>query len=179
MNKKSLLLYGGAAAGLGLLFSGGMLSKKKTLVSTSNSKSLKKQEICKTVPEYMKPLVPIVGEDAVCIISTDPIWSELCDRASEFYVLCKDEFKEFLMAVAGVVAFQISLRVNEEKITLGVPRKFRVKLHAVVESVRLMRAAVEDRCSSAIDDFDEVAAEIQRTHDDFAYNMQLEASNEA
>jgi hypothetical protein len=48
-----------------------------------------------------------------------------------------------------------------------------------VEAVRVMRAAVEDKCASALDEFDEVAADIQRTHDDYAYNMLLDAQSRA
>lgn len=162
--QRKLLAYGGAAAGVGLILTGlTMRTAKKT------SKA--------SIPDYVKPLAALVGEETVLVISTDPHWTELCDRASEFSALCRDEFKDLLRAVASVVAFQLSLQVNGSKLTLGTPRIFRTRLHAVVEAVRIMRAAVEDKCPSALDDFDEVAADIQRAHDDSAYNMQLEAAS--
>jgi hypothetical protein len=158
---KSFLLAGGAAAGLGLLMSKQFKRKKK------------EEEI--SVPSYLKPLVVIGGEKLIALISTDSVWSELCDRLSEFYPIAKEEFKSFLEAVGGVVAFKVAMQVNENETKLGTPRMFRKKLHAVVESVRLMRYVVEDKCSTLLDDFDEVASDIQRTHDDEAYNMLLES----
>ena len=156
------ILACGTLAGLGLL-------------ATSFNK--KRKEAKPALPSSIEPLLEFVQEDILSIISTDPTWTELCDRASEFTVLYKDSIVDFLHSVAAVVAFKISLRVNKQKISLGTPRIFRTKLHAVVECVRNMRAAVQDKCSSALDDFDEIAADIQRTHDDEAYNMQLEAMN--
>jgi hypothetical protein len=168
IKKMNSLAYGGAAAGIGLIFAG------LTMRPNSTAKKLAKK---RTVPNFAKPLVKLVGEETVLMICMDPTWAELCDRASEFYVLAKDEFKDLLQAVAAVVAFQIALQVNGGVPSLGTPRLFRTKLHAVVEAVRLMRAGVEHKCPSALDDFDEIAADIQRTHDDAAYNMQLEASS--
>lgn len=159
--------YGGAAAGVGLIVAG------LTMRTSGRGKIAKKRSI----PDYMKPLLPIVGEETVAMISTDSTWAELCDRASEFFILCKPEFKELLVAVAGVVAFQVALQINGNAFNHGTPRLFRTKLHSVVEAVRLMRAAVEDKCPSALDDFDEIAADIQRTHDDAAYNMQLDVAS--
>ena len=159
---KSLLLAGGAAAGLGLYMSKQLKKKKQ-----------EKEEV--SIPSYLKPLVAIGGEKIVALISTDPLWSELCDRASEFYTIAKEEYKTFLNAVANVVAFKIAMQVNENETKMGTPRLFRNKLHAVVESVRMMRFVIEDKCISSLDDFDEVASDIQRTHDDEAYNMLLES----
>ncbi len=156
---KSFLFAGGAAAAAGLLMSKHLKSKKKE----------------ESVPSYLKPVVIIGGEKLVALISSDPLWSELCDRASEFYTIAKEEYKVFLEAVGGVVAFKVAMQVNETEAKLGTPRLFRNKLHAVVESVRMMRYVVEDKCPSVLDDFDEIASDIQRTHDDEAYNMLLES----
>ena len=109
------------------------------------------------------------------MLALDPAWTELCDRAGEFATIAKDEFKALLLAVAKVVAFQVSVQVNGNRVTPGTPRLFRERLHAVIEAVRLMRAAVADKCPSALTDFDDVAADIQRTHDDYAFNMLLES----
>jgi hypothetical protein len=158
--KNKLLAYGGAAAGVGLIVTA-VTMRRKPQTSTE-------------IPQYVQHLTALVGEDTMRMISTDPAWTELAERASEFYVLAPEEFKELLRAIAHVVAFQMSLQVNR-KMTFGTPRLFRTKLHAVVEAVRTMRAVVADKCVSAIDDFDEVAADIQRAHDDAAYNVQLEA----
>jgi hypothetical protein len=165
MNKK-LFAYGSAAAGAGLILAGLTGMRKRKVVKPKKH----------NIPDYLTSLIPIAGQEVVGLISFDPQWAELCDRASEFYVLAKEEFKNLLFAVAGVVAFQLSIQVNQTKPSLGTPRMFRTKLHAVVEAVREMRATVEEKCSSALDDFDEVAADIQRSHDDAAYNMQLECS---
>ena len=164
--KEEMLAYGGAAIGVVLIASSVNQLRKKSKYPS------KKTTI---IPSSIDPLKEYVSEEVLLMISTDSTWTELCDRASEFIVLYKEEMIEFLHAVAEVIAFQVSLNVEGKTITFGTPRIFRKKLHAVVEAVRVMRAAVQDKCSSALDDFDEIAADIQRTHDDEAYNMQLSA----
>jgi len=165
MLQNKFLAYGGALAGVGLIAS--------SLGQLRKARCVPKKKI--SMPSSIEPLKEFVDEEILLIIATDSTWTELCDRASEFIVLYKDEMVDFLNAVAAVVAFQVSLQVNGGHISLGTPRIFRTKLHAVVEAVRVMRAAVQHKCSSALDDFDELAADIQRTHDDEAYNMQLAA----
>lgn len=162
---------GGCVAGAGLL------ATSVAMATKPRSSSAAVPAAAARIPEYVLPLVDLVGEDAVAMIAMDPTWTELCDRAADYCLLARDELKELLLAVARVVAFQVSMQVNGAPLTLGTPRKFRRQLHAVVEAVRIMRAAVEDKCASALDDFDEVAADIQRTHDDYAYNMLLDAQS--
>jgi len=164
--KEEMKAIGTAAAGVGLI-----------AIGLANMRAPKGASKSATLPSYLKPLTSIVGDDAVAVIAMDPQWSELADRASEFYVIAKEEFKDLLLAIASVVAFQVSLQVNSKKINFGTPRLFRTKLHAVVEAVRDMRYTVEQCCPSALDDFDEIAADIQRSHDDAAYNMQLESAS--
>lgn len=165
--QKNLILVGGSLASLGIIATGvANLTKKKQIIVKKSS-----------LPSSIEPLKEYVDEELLLIIATNSTWTELCDRISEFVVLYKEEIVDFLKAVASVVAFHISMQVNGRKISLGTPRLFRTKLHAVVEAVRTMRAAVQHKCSSVLDDFDEVAADIQRTHDDEAYNMQLEAGS--
>ncbi len=165
------IAIGGCVAGAGLLAT--------SVAMASKSKRCDAAPSAARIPEYVLPLVDLVGEDAVAVIAMDPTWTELCDRAADYAALARDELKELLLAVARVVAFQVSLQVNRAPLTLGTPRVFRSRLHAVVEAVRVMRAAVEDKCASALDEFDEVAADIQRTHDDYAYNMLLDAQSRA
>jgi hypothetical protein len=50
-------------------------------------------------------------------------------------------------------------------------------MHAIIEAVRNMRAAIEAKFPASMDDFDDVAADIQRTHDDYCANMLLEAKS--
>jgi hypothetical protein len=166
-SSKKALAFGGIAAGAGLLYVA-VNGKKKQLIIDKEPKK-------RSIPEYMKPLTKLVGEDTVETISNDPAWTELADRASEFYPLAVDEFKELLGAIANVVDYQKTV-ATEGKLTFGTPRLFRTKLHAVVEAVRNMRAEIELRSPGTLLDFDDVAADIQKAHDDAAYNMLLESS---
>jgi hypothetical protein len=135
------------------------------------------EETQKPSNNYLPHLKLMLGKETVEMLSLDKTWGDLVDRVhSEFYVLCKDYFEEFATNVAGVVAFLVSLKVNKN-MTFGTPRLFRQKLHPVIESIRKMRFVVEKSAPSALMDFDELAAEIQRTHDDAANNIQLEATS--
>ena len=96
---------------------------------------------------------------------------------SDFQNMCKEEYKEFLVAVAGAIGFMISIKLNGGEIKLGTPRLFRKTSHPIIEAVRTMRAVLSVKCPSALVDFDEIAAEVQRTHDDNALNLQLEAGS--
>lgn len=163
MNSKVLQTIGGVVLGGTLYYA---------MTRSGNEKT--KQT---SVPSYLEPIVPLVGEKVAAIIGTDSLWGELCDRAAEFAPLCKDEYSNFLMAVAGVIGFKLSLQVNNTKLTLGTPRLFRRKLHAVIEEVRNMRAEIEEKSASSLDDFDFIASDIQKLHDDESYNNYQECSS--
>jgi hypothetical protein len=130
-----------------------------------------------TVPSYLEHLVPTVGAKVAAIVGTDSLWGELCDRAAEFAPLARNEYANFVHAVAGVVGFKLSLKVNKTKLTLGTPRLFRAKLHAVIEEIRNMRAEIEEKSPSSLEDFDYIAADVQKLHDDEAYNNYQECSS--
>ena len=167
---KKAAAIGGIAAGAGLLLAGVQkMSGKNKLKGGEDAKKVR------NVPDYVKPLINLVGEETIASISKDPSWTELCDRAADFYSLSVLEFKELCYAIADVVEFQVSLN-QEKKINLGTPRLFRQKLHAVVEAVRNYRAGIELKCASALNDFDDVASDIQKAHDDAANNIFLESS---
>lgn len=170
------IAIGGVAVGAGLFLIGvqKMFSKPNQLSGGGKGtiKAIKKQSI----PDYIKPLVKLVGEETVLSISKDANWTELCDRAAEFYSLSVLEFKELCYAIAEVVEFQLKVHEDSSKITLGTPRIFRSKLHAVVEAVRNYRAGIELKSTSALNDFDDIASDIQRAHDDAAYNILLEST---
>lgn len=171
---KKAAAIGGIAAGAGLLLAGVQrMSGKNKLKGGKVEVEAKK---AKNVPDYVKPLINLVGEETIASISKDPAWTELCDRAADFYSLSVLEFKELCYAIADVVEFQMSLHQEKTKMNLGTPRLFRQKLHAVVEAVRNYRAGIELKCASALNDFDDVASDIQKAHDDAANNIFLESS---
>jgi len=163
---RKAVTYGGIAAGAGILYMA--LNSKKKVAPYAEPKK-------RAIPEYIRPLTKIVGEDTIETISADSSWAELADRASEFYPLAVQEFKELLETIANVVEYQKKV-AEEGKLSFGTPRIFRSKLHAVVEAVRNMRAEIEFKSPGTLNDFDDVAADIQKAHDDAAYNMLLESS---
>lgn len=158
------LAVGGLIAGSGLLYASmnGYFTSK---VSSSDV----------VIPEFAKPFLEFVDEETVKNICLDSTWSELCDRSADFAIIAKDEFADLLVAVADAVEYQQAIEHQTIKLSHGSPRIYRKYMHAVIEAVRCMRAAIEHKFSSSLDDFDEVAADIQRTHDDYCGNMLLEA----
>jgi hypothetical protein len=157
------LAVGGLVAGGGLIYAGisGYFGKKD-----ENG----------PIPEYAKPFLDLVDEKVVRDLIKDSTWAELCDRAGDFATIAKDEFVELLLAVSSAVLFATELEKGK-KMTHGTPRIYRSRMHAIIEAVRNMRAAIESKFPASMDDFDDVAADIQRTHDDYSANMLLEAQS--
>ena len=160
MLKKNLVLCGGVVLGVGMMYAGYKYIPPK-------------KELKSKISNNLKALKNIVEDQVLYSLSSDPLWEELADRASEFRLLCPNQFKELVIAMANVVEFEIQVTGN---LTRGTPRMFRTYLHEVVECVRDMRAEIEHKCASALNDFDEIAADIQKTHDDVALNMQYDCA---
>lgn len=152
--------YGGLAAGLGIVY-GSFLAFKK------NSE--------KYLSDSTLPLLEFADEDTLLEINQDNAWMELCDRMAEFATLCKDDYSNFLLSVAEAVKFQREVDTKQRILNIGTPRLFATKLHAIIEDVRSMRACLVDKAAYVIDDFDEVASDVQKKHDDEASNMILQS----
>jgi hypothetical protein len=150
------VFVGGAVAAVAGLFLYSTTAKKTTNVKPSLN---------------VEDLEKIVGRDTAQMLSLDPTWLDLVDRLGEFAPFAKDEYKEVVIAAARVVAFNAALSLNKIKLSFGTPRKFRTRLHAVIEAVRCMRAQLEHAFPTCLEDFDEVAAEVQTTHNDYNNNM--------
>jgi hypothetical protein len=149
----SKVLLGGAVGAAGLY-----------LYSKTRSSNVK------TTPN-VDDLEKIVGKETAQMLSLDSTWLDLVDRLGEFALFAKEEYKEVVLAAAGVVAFNTAVSLSKIKLSFGTPRKMRAKLHAVIEAVRCMRAQLDLTFPSCLDDFDEVAAEVQTTHNDYNNNM--------
>jgi hypothetical protein len=134
---------------------------------TFKPKTSDKQQNAVNVDDLEK----IVGRDTAQMIALDPTWLDLIDRLGEFALFAREEYKDVVIAAARIVAFNVSLSLKQTKLSFGTPRKFRAKLHAVIEAVRCMRAQLDISFPSCLEDFDEVAAEIQTTHNDYNNNM--------
>lgn len=149
------VFVGGAVAAVAGLFLYSTTKKTTNLKPSLNVEDLEK----------------IVGRDTAQMLSLDSTWLDLVDRLGEFAPFAKDEYKEVVIAAARVVAFNAALSLNKIKLSFGTPRKFRTRLHAVIEAVRCMRAQLEHAFPTCLEDFDEVAAEVQTTHNDYNNNM--------
>lgn len=123
------------------------------------------------LPSYLLPLKNLVPEEVLENIALDSTWADIVDRLSEFAVMTKPEYTLFLLAVADVTKYYHLLLTKEIQLSKKTPRVFRTYLHQVIECVRLMRAALEDKSPESLNDFDEIAADVQRTHDDYATNV--------
>jgi len=153
-----VVLGGAVAAVAGFLYT--LTLKPKTSVQQPKASSVNVDDLEK-----------IVGRDTAQMIALDPTWLDLVDRLGEFALFAREEYKDVVIAAARIVAFNVSLSVKQIKLSFGTPRKFRAKLHAVIEAVRCMRAQLDISFPSCLEDFDEVAAEIQTTHNDYNNNM--------
>jgi len=153
-----VVLGGAVAAVAGLFYT--MTLKTKTSAQTQKGSSVNVDD-----------LERIVGRDTAKMIALDPTWLDLIDRLGEFALFAREEYKDVVIAAARIVAFNVSLSLKQIKLSFGTPRKFRSKLHAVIEAVRCMRAQLDITFPSCLEDFDEVAAEIQTTHNDYNTNM--------
>lgn len=163
---KKLVAYGGIAAGVTLMG------------AAFYAKPIKRFAISKPViTDSMRPLLDFVKEETLLLISTNYLWMELCDRMADFAPICKEEYIEFLNSVANMVTFQQQLDSGEKKTTVGTPRLLASKLHEIIECVRVMRAAIADKAEYALNDFDEIAIDVQKKHDDDAYNIMLESTS--
>jgi hypothetical protein len=167
------IVVGGVIAAAAGIFLYSNSSKSSSVDSTNlntTNKVIYKSKQQKSTPN-VEDLEKIVGQDTAQMLALDPIWLDLVDRLGEFSPFAKDEYKEVVIAAARIVAFNAALSLNKIKLTFGTPRKFRTKLHAVIEAVRCMRAQLDLTFPSCLEDFDEVAAEIQTTHNDYNNNM--------
>ncbi len=123
-----------------------------------------------SIPQFAQPFADLVGEKHISILCEDPVWLELCDRAGEYALIAKPAFADLLRAVALSIAFSrtdVSKRAR--------PRLYREYLHSIVEAVREMRAVIEEGHPEVLNNFDEIAADIQRTHDEYALNALLDS----
>lgn len=168
---KKLFVLGSLTVGVGGTIAYAQSLKKK------QKPNLEEENAHQKVPKHLMYMIDIVGEDTTRIICLEPPWADLCDRMSDFQKMCKEEYKNFLVAVAGAIGFLVSLKLNGSEIKMGTPRMFRKTSHPIIEAVRTMRAVLQIKCPSALTDFDEIAAEVQRMHDDNALNIQLEAGS--
>lgn len=123
------------------------------------------------LPEFLRVLSPFASQETLEHIALNDTWSELVDRLSEFLVMAKPEFSILLYAIGELCLYNDLLEKKKINANKGTPRVYRSYLHKVIEGVRLMHAAIEEKSPSSLNDFDELAAEIQRTHDDFATNV--------
>ena len=174
MNSKLLYAVGGAAL-LQLLARrmGASSSKAEDSVNeTASSVKLSGGETA--IPDFAMPFVDIVGTSVIAKLCKDATWLELCDRAGDFALIAKPEFAALLVDVADVVDFpaaSASIGVSKR----ARPRMYRACLHRIVEGVRNMRATIEADHPESLEAFDEIAADFQRTHDDYALNVLLES----
>lgn len=162
-HKNLILVVGGASLAQFLLAPGMGATPSSARAAPSSAPD---------IPDFAMPFVDIVGKDAITNICKDQIWLELCDRAGEYSMIAKDDFADLLVAVASVAAFDDNADVYKKRAR---PRMFRENLHRIVEAIRNMHATIEEGHPECMNDFDELAAEFQRVHDDYALNCLLES----
>lgn len=156
-----VIAAGGAVAAVAGYFLYSFASKKTSLQTPTLSRR----------GVNVEDLEKIVGRDTAQMLALDSTWLDLVDRLGEFEPFARDEYKDVATAAARIVAFNAALTLHKVKLTFGTPRKFRTKLHAVIEAVRCMRAQLEHTFPTCLEDFDEIAAEVQTTHNDYNTNM--------
>ena len=155
----AILLFAGAFIGMGALQSHAGQEGSLTEPPKNEPK----------IPPFAEPFVDLVGHDTIQIICLDSTWLELCDRAGEFGIVAKNDFVQLLKAVADTIHF---LRTDGATTTKSTPRLFRARSHLIIEAVRNMHATIEERGDEKLlREFEELAADFQRIHNDYAFNV--------
>lgn len=162
---KKFLAYGGIAAGVGLMYAAIFLKSKPKLKRMND------------LSDAQKSLLDFATEHTLKTIAIDHLWFELCDRAADFATLAPKQFSELLYRVSKVVKFQNEIDLNEKKLTISTPRLYASKMHSIIECVRSFREQIMLKASYSLEDFDEIAADIQKKHDDDSSNMILHAQS--
>lgn len=148
-----------AVTGLGLVALG--VSQAKRLVTKGHNKHIKAS------------LLAYLSEDQFESLATDEDYLDIAYRFIEFSGLTP-LFKTLLLCMYEVVNYKQNLPKSLKHHHV---KTFATKGHSLIASVRMMRAYLELKMPSILEDFDEVAADVQtkyeEDHEHLLYDVQM------
>lgn len=108
-------------------------------------------------------------------------WIEILFKFYDFYALNSNMYLKLVRRVLKFLHFKERIENQElqgvkRKTKLGIPRISRSYLHPIIECIREMRYMIEKEFGTIyLNDFDELASEIQNIHNSCASNILLDA----
>lgn len=106
-------------------------------------------------------------------------WIEILFKFYDFYALNSQMYLKLLRRVIKFLHFKERIEnptLYKRRTKLGIPRISRNYLHPIIECIREMRFIIEkDFGTIYLNDFDELASEIQNIHNSCATNILLDA----
>lgn len=149
-----------AVTGLGLVALG--FSQTKKFVAKGHTTHVK------------RTLLAYLSEDQFDTLATEEDYLDIAYRFIEFSSLTP-LFKTLLYCMYEVVHFKQEL--PKESLKHHHVKTFATKGHSLISAVRMMRAYLELKMPSILDDFDEVAADVQtkyeEDHEHLLYDVQM------
>jgi hypothetical protein len=105
-------------------------------------------------------------------------WIEILFKFYDFYALNPALYLKLLQKVIKFLYFKEKIeeiKLKNHKTRFGIPRISRNYLHPIIECIREMRYSIEKQYGTIyLNDFDELASEIQNIHNSCATNILLD-----
>lgn len=101
--------------------------------------------------------------EVVKALAVDDDFLDIAFRLSEFGAMTPQPYRATLKSMADVVSFLQDLPETKNGSHV---KLFSLKGHEMINAIRLMRAYLELKVPSVLDDFDEVAGDIQTKYDE-------------
>lgn len=112
-----------------------------------------------------KMLAERVVRDTLDVLQLDDDYLDVIARLAEFQPADPFNFAELARATAAVITFLCAVRARG-KTTMADVMEYSTRGQEVIEAVRQMRSFLELKMPSALDDFDEIAVDVQSKYDE-------------
>jgi hypothetical protein len=95
-------------------------------------------------------------------LEQDLVLEDIVERMTKFFVYDEELGRSFVETAAGAAEFQ--LRLDEIKYKRSIAKSFGAFTSLLVSRTRELRRALRDQAPSMLEEFDEVAADVQKFH---------------
>lgn len=132
-----------------------------------------KQRFTKTISDRQKNVLEEkVSSDVLDILSQDESYLNIVVRIAEYEPICPDAFEELVRAIVPVIKF---LNTTRKTITMQDNKDYVLLGHVVIDATRIFRTMLEMKMPNVLEDFDEVATDIQAKYDEDRESMLFDA----
>jgi hypothetical protein len=133
-----------------------------------------KKLMSKKINQRMRSLLhPYLSEEQITQLEQDEQYIDIAYRFVE-YASLTPFFKLFLLSTLDLVDYKTSIQTAKQYHV----KEFSRKGHTMIHAVRLMRTYLELKMPSILDEFDEVAADVQtkyeEDHEHLLYDAQMQ-----